>query len=421
MTSGEFHTIPIDSIIVPPDRQRQIYKDIPRLAASIKDDGLIEPLLLDRNNVLICGGRRYFACKMAGYTPVSVQYTDEVDPRRIRRIELMENLDRMDLEWQEEFLGVDEIFQLFREDDPEFSQADLAKFLRRDPSYITKIFVAVEEWKAGNPLVVNAKKKTTALGNAARAKARRVEVERYEDLVAKGFIPKRDSDPVLNLDFNEWVRTCEGQKFNFIHCDFPYGIESDSFNQGGAKAHGGYEDTDKVYWTLCKTLRDNLDRLCLPDCHFMFWFSMHNYQSTLEFFKGHIDFDPFPLVWHKTDNAGILPDWNRGPRRVYETAFFGTRGDRKIVRAGSNARGEPAVRDDDHMSIKPEPMLKYFFEMIVDTSTRMLDPTAGSGSSLRAAMSLDARYVLGLEKDKTFCEDANREIQSRMASSKAAE
>jgi DNA modification methylase len=63
------------------------------------------------------------------------------------------------------------------------------------------------------------------------------------------------------------------------------------------------------------------------------------------------------------------------------------------------------------MSYKPETMLKYFFEMFVDLSTRMLDPTAGSGSSLKVAKSLGARYVLGLEKDEGFCENANRALR----------
>jgi hypothetical protein len=172
-------------------------------------------------------------------------------------MELMENLDRINLEWQEEVLGVAEIFQLFREDDPEVTRADLAKFLRRDPGYITKIFDAVDEMEAGNELVLNATKKTTALNIAARAKRRKAEQKHYEYLRANGFInPERDPDPVLNLDFNEWARTYEGPKFNFVHCDFPYGINADKHNQGGAKTHGGYEDTPKVYWDLCEGPKD---------------------------------------------------------------------------------------------------------------------------------------------------------------------
>jgi DNA modification methylase len=148
----------------------------------------------------------------------------------------------------------------------------------------------------------------------------------------------------------------------------------------------------------------------------MFWFSMHNYYSTLDHFTRYSDilFDPFPLIWLKSDNVGILPDPSRGPRRIYETAFFGSRGDRKIVAPISNAYAAPTDRSQ-HMSIKPEPVLRNFFRMFVDESSLVLDPTCGSGSSLRAAESLNARYVLGIEINKEFAEGANRTLKTSRA------
>jgi len=41
-------------------------------------------------------------------------------------------------------------------------------------------------------------------------------------------------------------------------------------------------------------------------------------------------------------------------------------------------------------------------QMFVDENTTLLDPTCGSGSALRAAESLGARHVLGLEKDEEY-------------------
>ena len=64
------------------------------------------------------------------------------------------------------------------------------------------------------------------------------------------------------------------------------------------------------------------------------------------------------------------------------------------------------------MSVKPEPVLRNFFRMFVDESTIMLDPTCGSGSSLRAAESLNARHTLGLEINNDFCEQANRALKN---------
>lgn len=128
--------------------------------------------------------------------------------------------------------------------------------------------------------------------------------------------------------------------------------------------------------------------------------------------------NPLPLVWVKSDGVGILPDPERGPRQIYETCFFGARGDRKIVGAVANAYSAPTVRDK-HMSEKPEPMLRHFFRMFVDQNTVMLDPTCGSGSALRAAESLGASFVLGLEINEEFAGRA-REALVRSRSLKRA-
>ena len=122
----------------------------------------------------------------------------------------------------------------------------------------------------------------------------------------------------------------------------------------------------------------------------------------------------------KSDNVGILPDPERGPRRIYETCFFGSRGDRKIVRPTSNSVFSPSQRDE-HMSIKPETMLTNFFRMFVDSNTIMLDPTAGSGGALRAAEGLGASHVIGLERMEEFAARANAALRKSRQVRKANE
>ena len=172
--------------------------------------------------------------------------------------------------------------------------------------------------------------------------------------------------------------------------------------------HGGYDDSEEVYWHLLNTFCVHLDRFCEKGAHLMFWFSMRHYTRTLEFFARNSDFriDPFPLIWVKSNNAGLLPDTNRGPRRIYETALFGSRGDRKIVSPISNAFPAPTDHEQ-HMSTKPEAVLHNFFRMFVDETSHVLDPTCGSGTAICAAESLGAARVLGLEINKEFAERAS--------------
>ena len=118
-----------------------------------------------------------------------------------------------------------------------------------------------------------------------------------------------------------------------------------------------------------------------------------------------------PLIWHKSDNIGILSDAKRGPRNVYETCLFGSRGDRYIVRPVSNLMPSPTVQTI-HMSEKPQIMLEKFMSMFVDKYSVVLDPTCGSGSAIRAARNLKANYILGLEKDERFYLDAKIQLEA---------
>jgi len=73
------------------------------------------------------------------------------------------------------------------------------------------------------------------------------------------------------------------------------------------------------------------------------------------------------------------------------------------------------------MSEKPEPVLRHFFGMLVDENTVMLDPTCGSGSAVRAAESIGAKYCLGLEINPEFADLAREALKRSRNLKKAAE
>jgi hypothetical protein len=144
------------------------------------------------------------------------------------------------------------------------------------------------------------------------------------------------------------------------------GINADKFNQGSSDKHGGYDAAPESYWALVDCLGRNLDRLTAKSTPIVFWFSMHCYEPTLRALTDQgWNIEKFPLVRFRSDNSNILPDPNRRPRRVYETAFFGHCAGRQVVRAVRNLK--PATSDQlSHMSAKPASMLHHFSRMVVD-------------------------------------------------------
>lgn len=404
--SGDFATISINSIyVVRDERQRQEVGDTSDLEISITKSGLFHPPIIERDGRLRIGERRWTACKRLGWTHISVQYTDELDPAELELMELDENLARKNIDWKDECRAVAKYHDIRVKRDTDWTMVQTADALGRTAEFVRQR-LGVAEALTDNR-VAAAPKFSTARNIVART------TERKAQSAITGLIsvanPKSEvlapkQVPLINADFHEWAAAYTGPRsFNFIHCDFPYGVNADKHDQGQAAEQGGYEDSPDVYWKLIFTLNLAMNALVADSAHMMFWFAMDYYADTkraLEEMGWWVD--PRPLVWVKSDGTSIAPDVNRRARYGYETAFMCSRGDRKIVKLKSNWFAHPGKDKSIHMSEKPVPMLKHFMELFVDDYSIVLDPTAGSANALKAATSLGASQVLGLERDEEF-------------------
>jgi hypothetical protein len=208
---------------------------------------------------------------------------------------------------------------------------------------------------------------------------------------------------ILQESFLFWAPKYTGKPFNFIHCDFPYGINVFEGPQAGASRHTSYGDSSDIHHRLLETLLVNLDRVASMSCHIMYWYSNQHYdliRRMLQELAPSLSVHVHPLIWMKSDGSGIASDPRRFPRHIYETCLLLSRGNRQIVRIVADAYAAPTDKTH-HVHTKPEPMLRHFMTMLVDENTTMLDPTCGGASSLRAAESLGASYVLGMDIDET--------------------
>jgi len=423
MTSGTFTSYPTQSIFVDrPSRQRKQLIKIEELALSIKNLGLIHPLIVKKDGQLITGERRFEAVKMLGWTHVPVQFVDDLSDDELVLLELEENIKRENISWQEEVAAVARYHEIKLTVNEDWSHGDTAEELGESRTGITQKLGIAKEIAEGNVKVIEAQKYSVAKGLTERANARRKdsELENLVVLPAKEIIETQQEEkiinnevtvnsvPLLNIDFLNFIKTYSGPKFNLLHCDFPYGIGADNITQGTAvQTHGAYADDEEIYWNLIHGIDYMVGKDLIADsAHMIFWFSMKYYEDTkevLEQMGWRVLY--MPLVWHKSCNTGILPDPNRGPRQTYETAFFCTRGDRKIVRAKANSFSGATSRRV-HMSEKPTEMLGHFLSMLVDGETIMLDPTCGSANAVKVTEELGAKSVLGLEIDEELFEKA---------------
>ena len=69
---------------------------------------------------------------------------------------------------------------------------------------------------------------------------------------------------IFTGEFVSWASVYSGPLFNFVHCDFPYGIGLDKSDQGYSAQWGSYSDRVEIYWSLIEALISNIDRIMAP-------------------------------------------------------------------------------------------------------------------------------------------------------------
>lgn len=443
------------------------------LEASIKRYGLLNPILVDENFVLRAGERRLTACRNLGMEKILVRKISSLTPAEEQIIELEENIKRLDLDWQDAVRGVARIHSLYRQIDPDWTMGETADVCALNLSTVS-MYLKVHREMAESERVAKAgtvreaynmidRRDQRMAGEALQelmdgpdlaveppaglSPADQAEAEALRELGQP--LPPRlverprptlvvsQPESILQASFLDWAPAYSGPKFNLVHCDFPYGIELFSGPQGRGAEPGaarepgekmfrkgegfrvGYEDSATTYQALLRGLCANLDRIMSVSAHLMFWLSadFRIIHETIRMFNElapSLKFTKFPLIWVKSDNAGIASDPKHGPRHVYEACLLASRGNRNIAKVKGDAYSAPTDKKL-HPSTKPEPMLRHFMEMLVDETTTMLDPTCGSGASLRAAESLGAKHTLGLEIDPQYIGPARLALKQARA------
>ena len=428
---------------------------------------LIHPIVIRRSDeglVLVAGGRRLAALIAAEvlelHENIHFRYMDDLGPEEAKIVELEENVKRADLPWRDHARAVGELYAIYSKQGWNFAKT--ADDLNVSEQTIRNIVMVSRN--LDSPLLRDA----TGLNNAysiLQAAAEHRAAAIINDIANVGsqiftpppetpddaqvpnlngsnapLVDAQDSGspdspsspnpplghqisppilsanlqalgPIIQASFLDWAPQYSGPKFNLIHCDFPFGIGV--FQGQGMKPNSlgalDYEDEpdSEVYWNLLDCLCENLDRLASYQSHILFWFSMNHFEETKKRLSAAgLMVLNHPLIWHKSDGKGMIPGRGNHPRRVYETAFLCSLGQRPLGKKFSNCYSGPTADRPIHPSQKPEPVLRYFFSGLVDETTDLLDPTCGSGSAIRAAEDLGARSALGLELSPEYAESA---------------
>ncbi|MCD9188049.1 MAG: ParB/RepB/Spo0J family partition protein [Pyrinomonadaceae bacterium] len=131
--------LPITQIEPNPDQPRTEIGDLSELTSSIKQNGILEPILVKPNSktgnwMIIAGERRWRAANLAGLTEVPCIEFD-LDDKAIAEIALIENLQRKDLTIWEEADGLAALNRTFG-----YTHDEIAKKISKSRSTVTESF-----------------------------------------------------------------------------------------------------------------------------------------------------------------------------------------------------------------------------------------------------------------------------------------
>ena len=103
--------IPVNDIIVK-KRIRREMGDIDSLAESMKRYGQISPIVINKKNILIAGGRRLEAAKHLGWRTINAIISESADELRRLELEVEENIQRHDFNTEELAEATKKIYKL---------------------------------------------------------------------------------------------------------------------------------------------------------------------------------------------------------------------------------------------------------------------------------------------------------------------
>ncbi len=393
-------------------RHRKELGEIKDLLASIEQLGQIQPVVINRNNELIAGGRRLAACLLGG-RKVRVCYRDTVDPLLMREMELEENLQRKALTPAEEACAIKDLVELkqklYGKPTPGikggFTLTDAAEIIGKTKGTVIEalnIAAMVNEF----PDLAECKTKAeikSAVRGLQRVKQNITALKTYTEVVNK-----IDEVTLVNKPAEEYLPSIPSESVDLFFTDPPYGIDIHDVAITVGGVTGGnltttgitYTDGEDYAKSLLEFLVVESYRVTKPTGHaYIFCAPSHFYWLSERMTSAGWLVAPRPVVWTKKE-TGQCNQPDKWFSSTYEFILFARKADSRLVLQ----RGDwihcnpvlPSVRT--HQAEKPVELCKELISRTCLPGQRMIDPCVGSGALLEAGLQMKL-FVMGCEKE----------------------
>ena len=345
-------------------------RQIKNVAESIKQYGFVQPVVVDKNNIIVIGHCRALAAKKLGIKEVPCVCVDDLTPEQVNALRLVDNKSN-ESDWD---------FDLLKDELPEL---DLSAF-DFDWGISDDITEEVEEDEA--PEVDEVSDPVTKRGDIWQ-------LGRHRLMCGDSTIPA-DVKKLIGAD-----------EIDLLLTDPPYGISI--VNKTSKKVGGGGEthfgtDAAKKYVEATKyreVLNDNTTETAKQACGIALSLTKNQIVFGGNYFTDFLPPSPCWCVWDK-ENTGNFADcelaWTSFQRaaKLYKWLWNG------LCRKGTrNIEGAKRV----HPTQKPVGLITDILRDFSEEKNKVLDLFGGSGSTLIACEQIN-RSCYMMEYEEYYCD-----------------
>lgn len=389
----------IIDITIPEDRQRREMGDIQDMADSLQEFGLIQPIVIS-DNTLVVGERRLRAAELLGWEDIETNQKDDLSSVRRMEVELEENLRRKNLTYEEQCTAVKKIYDLHKSKGGSIRTVEKQLGMSRGA-----VHDAVKMSKAFKAIPALAKTKTA---HQARKLLQAVEKrEIRNEIIRRRTEGKALDGQFVNMDCREYLKTLPEESIDVVLMDPQFGIDIENRRKFGltqgsyGKVYGNDDKPDDLF-VLFNEILPLLYRVMKKDSHLFMFFGIQHYaliRSMIE--ERGFDVRPIPLIWAKENFQGQSQRPEKWPASTYEPFFFAHKGFKTLAMQGRKDTflyGVDPPSQKKHPFQKPLPLLRDILNMSTLPGSTVLDPFAGTASTLIAAK-LNKMDYFGCEID----------------------
>ena len=393
-------------------RYRADVGDVSELAASIQKAGLLnsidvkylgETRTTEKSYLLIAGRRRTAALESLGHTEIEADvWPSDMTEYELRYVELMENVQRENLTWQEEITLTRELQRLESEmNGKHVTLRELAETRGQSTAKVSQD-IKLSKMLERVPELQKCKTKSDALKAVGRIEEKAIQKElakRVDKRTAQSTPDKarqRLRAAYIVADFFEAIKKIQSNSINLIELDPDYGIEFGSSlgtRQNRHIKNIDYATVDPVGAVhFFQNVLQECYRVLAPTGWILIWHGIKNTNTiaTLLEKTGYIiSENRAPLIWVKQNKMGRVTNPHVTCTVDYEVCHYARKENACLPNPGPSSIFQHSTsRDASHPVEKPVSLMQEMYAKFADPGARVLIPFAGSGNGLIAAANL---------------------------------